>query len=225
MIWYDINWVSRSTCVGQCVLWALTLIYHFKKSLKSYIMTNCKEALHNYIFNLFIRYPKGQYVFREVYTTWLLLHNYSFNVVCFLSEEIYCKHPIGALFSGVCYFKVLYFSADGNYEVTLRTKATLNPSGRIQWEPPVIYKSSCTINVEFFPFDEQLCVLKFGSWTYDGYQVVGNLPIYISWPGQKLWPFVRLCRKYNWLEFVLFLFKIHMYLFQWYNSVWPNVVL
>ena len=27
------------------------------------------------------------------------------------------------------------------------------------------------MNVEFFPFDEQLCTLKFGSWTYDGYQV------------------------------------------------------
>ena len=39
------------------------------------------------------------------------------------------------------------------------------------WEPPAIYKSSCAINVEFFPYDEQLCSLKFGSWSYDGYQV------------------------------------------------------
>ena len=27
------------------------------------------------------------------------------------------------------------------------------------------------MNVEFFPYDEQLCVLKFGSWTYDGFQI------------------------------------------------------
>ena len=51
------------------------------------------------------------------------------------------------------------------------TKATLHYNGKILWEPPAIYKSSCTINVEFFPFDEQHCTMKFGSWTYDGQQV------------------------------------------------------
>ncbi|CAH1797210.1 unnamed protein product [Owenia fusiformis] len=66
---------------------------------------------------------------------------------------------------------VLYNNADGNYEVTLMTKATLYPDGKVLWEPPAIYKSSCTINVEFFPFDEQICDMKFGSWTYDGFQV------------------------------------------------------
>jgi len=51
------------------------------------------------------------------------------------------------------------------------TKATLYPNGRVHWEPPAVYKSSCPIDVEFYPFDVQLCTLKFGSWTYDGYQV------------------------------------------------------
>ena len=44
-------------------------------------------------------------------------------------------------------------------------------NGLIEWRPPAIYKSSCEIDVEYFPFDEQTCVLKFGSWTYDGHQV------------------------------------------------------
>ncbi|KAI1289529.1 Acetylcholine receptor subunit beta-like 2 [Halotydeus destructor] len=61
--------------------------------------------------------------------------------------------------------------ADGNFEVTLATKAILNSNGFIQWKPPAIYKSSCEIDVEYFPFDEQTCVMKFGSWTYDGYKV------------------------------------------------------
>ncbi|XP_013415847.2 acetylcholine receptor subunit alpha-like 1 [Lingula anatina] len=51
------------------------------------------------------------------------------------------------------------------------TKATVYSHGRVKWEPPAIYKSYCPINVEFFPFDEQNCHLKFSSWTYDGFQV------------------------------------------------------
>lgn len=62
-------------------------------------------------------------------------------------------------------------SADGNFEVTLATKAILNAKGFIQWKPPAIYKSSCEIDVEYFPFDEQTCIMKFGSWTYDGFKV------------------------------------------------------
>ncbi|CAF0735292.1 unnamed protein product [Rotaria sp. Silwood1] len=81
---------------------------------------------------------------------------------------------------------VLYNNADGNYEVTLMTKATVYYDGRVIWEPPAIYKSSCTINVEFFPFDIQHCQMKFGSWTYSGEQVDlvhinqtnGSIPVY-----------------------------------------------
>jgi nicotinic acetylcholine receptor len=51
------------------------------------------------------------------------------------------------------------------------TKATIHHTGLVVWKPPAIYKSLCPINVEFFPFDEQLCTLKIGSWTYDGYSV------------------------------------------------------
>lgn len=42
---------------------------------------------------------------------------------------------------------VLYNNADGNFEVTLATKATLNYTGRVDWHPPAIYKSSCEIDV------------------------------------------------------------------------------
>lgn len=56
--------------------------------------------------------------------------------------------------------------------MTLATKATLNYTGRVEWRPPAIYKSSCEIDVEYFPFDQQTCIMKFGSWTYDGFQVL-----------------------------------------------------
>ncbi|XP_077865206.1 neuronal acetylcholine receptor subunit alpha-3-like [Saccoglossus kowalevskii] len=66
---------------------------------------------------------------------------------------------------------VLFNNADGNYEVTLMTKALVYANGDVYWLPPAIYKSSCKIDVQYFPFDEQRCIMKYGSWTYDGYLV------------------------------------------------------
>lgn len=33
------------------------------------------------------------------------------------------------------------------------------------------FQSSCTIDVTYFPFDQQTCIMKFGSWTFNGDQV------------------------------------------------------
>ena len=66
---------------------------------------------------------------------------------------------------------VLLLSADGNFTVKLMTKATIHYNGTVEWRPPAIYKSLCPIKVDFFPFDEQSCHLKIGSWTYDGFSV------------------------------------------------------
>lgn len=66
---------------------------------------------------------------------------------------------------------VLFNNADGNYEVILMNKATVYSTGKVIWKPPALYKSTCEIDVEYFPFDEQNCLMKFGSWTYDGLEV------------------------------------------------------
>lgn len=34
-----------------------------------------------------------------------------------------------------------------------------------------IFKSTCHIDVRWFPFDVQKCDLKFGSWTYGGWSL------------------------------------------------------
>ncbi|XP_034184540.1 nicotinic acetylcholine receptor alpha2 isoform X1 [Osmia lignaria lignaria] len=66
---------------------------------------------------------------------------------------------------------IIIFSADGEYGVTTMTKAILHYTGKVLWTPPAIFKSSCEIDVRYFPFDQQTCFMKFGSWTYDGFQI------------------------------------------------------
>lgn len=43
----------------------------------------------------------------------------------------------------------------------------MDSKGLVKWRPPCIFKSTCQINIQKFPYDEQNCSLKFGSWTYD----------------------------------------------------------
>ncbi|XP_022354561.1 neuronal acetylcholine receptor subunit alpha-6 isoform X2 [Enhydra lutris kenyoni] len=62
---------------------------------------------------------------------------------------------------------VLYNNAVGDFQVEGKTKALLKYDGMITWTPPAIFKSSCPMDITFFPFDHQNCSLKFGSWTYD----------------------------------------------------------
>lgn len=63
--------------------------------------------------------------------------------------------------------------------MTLLTKAIVHHTGLVNWNPPAIYKSSCEMDVEWFPFDKQSCLMKFGSWTYDGHEVRSDSFLYI----------------------------------------------
>eukprot|EP00062_Callorhinchus_milii_P002540 gi/632939181/ref/XP_007908072.1/ PREDICTED: neuronal acetylcholine receptor subunit alpha-3-like [Callorhinchus milii] len=62
---------------------------------------------------------------------------------------------------------VLYNNAVGDFQVEDKTRALLKFNGTVTWKPPAIFKSSCRMDVTYFPFDYQNCSIKFGSWTYD----------------------------------------------------------
>ncbi|XP_058943436.1 neuronal acetylcholine receptor subunit alpha-10 isoform X3 [Pocillopora verrucosa] len=52
-----------------------------------------------------------------------------------------------------------------------KTKVILTSDGSCTWYAPTILRSSCNIDITYFPFDDQICELKFGSWTYHGLEV------------------------------------------------------
>lgn len=60
------------------------------------------------------------------------------------------------------------FSADTRLDERRDALCIVNYTGYIQWVPQGIYMSTCDVDVYSFPFDKQVCTLKFGSWTYDG---------------------------------------------------------
>ncbi|CAD5206866.1 unnamed protein product [Bursaphelenchus okinawaensis] len=64
---------------------------------------------------------------------------------------------------------LLYNSVDQRFDAMWPVNAIVTYTGNVTWIPPAIVKSTCRIDVTSFPFDDQTCSMKFGSWTYSGF--------------------------------------------------------
>ena len=53
----------------------------------------------------------------------------------------------------------------------MQALAMVQSDDTVFWPPIVKYRSTCNIDITFFPFDDQKCKLKLGSWAYDGFQL------------------------------------------------------
>jgi len=63
------------------------------------------------------------------------------------------------------------FSATDYTNKYMEALAMVSSNGNVFWPPIVKFRSSCTMDITYFPFDDQMCKLKLGSWAYDGFQV------------------------------------------------------
>lgn len=72
-------------------------------------------------------------------------------------------------------------SADEGFDGTYQTNVVVRNNGSCLYVPPGIFKSTCKIDITWFPFDDQHCDMKFGSWTYDGNQVLRNIRRSLYW--------------------------------------------
>lgn len=52
-------------------------------------------------------------------------------------------------------------SNDAQFQVAYYSNVLVDSSGLCYWLPPAIFRSSCAISVQYFPFDWQNCTLKF----------------------------------------------------------------
>ncbi|XP_022091688.1 neuronal acetylcholine receptor subunit alpha-10-like isoform X1 [Acanthaster planci] len=44
--------------------------------------------------------------------------------------------------------------------------------GKIMWGAPVNFKGYCLLDVRYFPFDHQVCEMKFGPWQHNGKEII-----------------------------------------------------
>ena len=68
----------------------------------------------------------------------------------------------------------LPFSAQKGFEgyvQVIESKAFAHSDGHVFWSLPLITKSSCVVDVKYFPFDNQKCEIRFGSWSYEKSQM------------------------------------------------------
>ena len=66
---------------------------------------------------------------------------------------------------------ILFFSASAAIDSKFPVNVILTHDGLCTWMPLGIWISSCSIDITWFPFDEQRCRLKFGIWSYPGAKV------------------------------------------------------
>ena len=77
----------------------------------------------------------------------------------------------------------LYNTAENPLSELNSGRVKIYNDGYILWSRPGMIKSTCTFDLTSFPYDEQNCYLKFGSWSYHGDELnldPGTPPIDIS---------------------------------------------
>uniref|UniRef100_A0A1I8H113 Neur_chan_LBD domain-containing protein n=1 Tax=Macrostomum lignano TaxID=282301 RepID=A0A1I8H113_9PLAT len=89
----------------------------------------------------------------------------------------------------------LYNFADERTMEIREARVVVDRSGEVLWIPQALLKTTCQVTIMHFPFDTQLCCIRFGSWTYDERQLLldwsmTDLRLNDTYSIQKLLPFV-----------------------------------
>lgn len=74
--------------------------------------------------------------------------------------------------------QIMIFNAaadEGNYPVS--TQVILSNDGSFLWVPPAVYTAYCALNMINWPYDQQICKLKIGTWSVSNLNAAYNKAI------------------------------------------------
>ena len=57
---------------------------------------------------------------------------------------------------------VLFNSAGDSFDPKAKVNVVVYATGEVSYLPPGMFRSACNVEIYEFPFDEQICSLKFG---------------------------------------------------------------
>ena len=57
----------------------------------------------------------------------------------------------------------------------MQTNIIVTSAGSCSWFCPLILETECSVDIKYFPFDRQVCPMRFGLWTYNG--LMANLSL------------------------------------------------
>ena len=94
----------------------------------------------------------------------------------------------------------------------------LHYDGSVVRIPPIVYRSSCKIDMTNFPYDEQHCDFKFGTWSHSADQmdmVSYRVYLFISSQTKSIWWVTMCIHSWHWYFQILC----------WYNlDVWKVLI-
>jgi len=128
---------------------------------------------------------------------------------------------------------LIYNSVVDSFHSVFPAKAIISYNGGVEWMPPGLFKTYCSVDTKYFPFDDQNCKIKFGIWEYDIKEVNLRLSekVDTSEVTSKEWQLISMTAKRNSvkypcckLPFVDITFYLHMRrqtLFYGFNFILP----
>ena len=67
----------------------------------------------------------------------------------------------------IFYFPVIFFrKTDLKILNDPYIQFKVQKNGKVEWELPLIFQTHCEVDVTYYPFDQQTCVIELTSWSY-----------------------------------------------------------